>query len=253
MEFGIQIEPQFGFTHEEVVAIAETCVKNGFSTVWFSDHFMLDGASTDRSLLDPWLLMTLLVSNNPNVRVGSLVFCNNYRHPPIHAKMAASLDVISGGRLEFGIGAGWKEMEYESYGIVFPDSLTRISQLSEAVQIIRGIWTNEKFSFSGKHYTVRDLISFPKPVQNPHPTIWIGTMYGRKRMVELAAKYGDGINVAWAFTANDCRRIFERLDSIAEKYKRTKPIKKSVGFWTHCFESKDEMEQAIADGAKRRN
>jgi alkanesulfonate monooxygenase SsuD/methylene tetrahydromethanopterin reductase-like flavin-dependent oxidoreductase (luciferase family) len=168
--------------------------------------------------------------------------------------MAATLDVLSDGRLEFGIGAGWKEIEYNAYGYEFPDPHTRIDQLAEAVQIIRGIWTNERFSFKGDHYSTDDLISFPKPVQKPHPTIWIGTMYGRKRMLELAARYGDGINIAWAYTAEQCGKMFTRLDDFAERYGRTpSDIKRSVGFWTRIFESEDEMEKAIVEGADKRN
>ncbi|MDF1540686.1 MAG: LLM class flavin-dependent oxidoreductase [Candidatus Thorarchaeota archaeon] len=249
----MQIEPQFGFTYDAVLEISNAAINNGFSTLWFSDHFMLDKDATDKILLDPWLLMTALARDNRQIRLGSLVFCNSYRPPGLHAKMAATLDLLSDGRLEFGIGAGWKEIEYNAYGYEFPDAHTRINQLAEALQIIRGIWVNDKFSFEGEHYTVDDIVSFPKPLQSPHPTIWIGTMYGRKRMLEVTAKYGDGINVAWAYTAEQCSKMFSRMDEFAKKYDRDpNEIKRSVGFWTRCFESVDEMESAIIEGAEKR-
>jgi len=253
VEFGIQIEPQFGFDYEEISKIAQKGLDNGFSTIWFSDHFMLDGKSTDKVLLDPWLVMTALVTENPVIRVGSLVFCNSYRNPALHAKMAATLDVLSGGRLEFGIGAGWKKIEYEAYGYEFPNDMIRIEQLAEAIQIIRSIWSEDKASFDGKHYKIKELVSFPKPVQQPHPTIWIGTMYGKQHMLKLTAKHGDGINLAWAFTPKQLRSIFKKLEEYRKDYSRTEEIKKSIGFWTHIFENEEDMENGIIEGAKKRN
>lgn len=252
MKFGIQIEPQFGFAMSEIEEIAQVGLANGFNSVWFSDHFMLDAESIDRVLLDPWLVMTALACRNEKVRIGSLVFCNSYRAPALHAKMAATLDVISNGRLEFGIGAGWKKLEYDSYGIPFPDDMTRIGQLADAVQIIRGIWLNDKFDFAGEHYSVQGAISFPKPVQNPHPTIWIGTMYGRKHMISLCAKHADGINLAWTFSPDKLKSIFSALDNLRAKYHRGKPIRKSVGLWTNVFETTDEMDAALQSRADAR-
>ncbi len=253
MEFGIQIEPQFGFDYEDISKIAQKGLSNGFSTVWFSDHFMLNENATDKVLLDPWLVMTALVIENPDIRVGSLVFCNSYRNPALHAKMAATLDVLSGGRLEFSIGAGWKKIEYDAYGYDFPDDMTRIEQLAESIQIIRSIWSEDKASFDGKHYKIKELVSFPKPVQQPHPTIWVGTMYGKQHMLKLTAKLGDGINLAWAFMPKQLESIFRKLEAYRKEYGRSKEIKKSVGFWTHVFENEEDMEKGIIESAKKRN
>lgn len=213
---------------------------------------MLDSNATDRVLLDPWMLMASLVRDNKTVKVGNLVACNSYRPPPLHAKMAATLDVISRGRLEFGIGAGWKELEYNAYGYPFPSDVERIEQLAESLQIIKGIWSNEKYSFSGKYYQVKDIVSYPKPLQEPRPTIWVGSMKGKRKMLEVAAEHADGINLAWSFTPAQCRAIFSQLDSLGEAYDR-KPetIKRSLGFWTRCFESEKEMATAIAENAAK--
>jgi alkanesulfonate monooxygenase SsuD/methylene tetrahydromethanopterin reductase-like flavin-dependent oxidoreductase (luciferase family) len=131
--------------------------------------------------------------------------------------------------------------------------MTRISQLAEAIQIIRKIWLEDKASFEGQHYTIKELVSFPKPVQKPHPTIWVGTMYGKEHMLKVAAKYGDGINLAWAFTPDRLRNIFEKLDGYRIKSGYKDGVKKSVGFWTHVFEDESEMESAIQEGAKKRS
>ncbi|MHA1928279.1 MAG: LLM class flavin-dependent oxidoreductase [Candidatus Thorarchaeota archaeon] len=253
MEFGVQIEPQFGFEFDDVLSIANTALENGFSTLWFSDHFMLNADATEEVLLDPWLLMTALVRENEKIKVGSLVFCNNYRLPALHAKMGATLDYLSDGRFEFGIGAGWKKIEYEAYGYEFQKDMVRIEQLAEAIQIIRGIWTTEKFTFKGKHYATNELVSFPKPLQKPHPPIWVGTMYARDHMLRLIAEHGDAINVAWSFSPEACNEILQRLDAFCKDFGRDPTeIKRSVGFWTRFFESEDAMESAILENAEKR-
>ena len=168
--------------------------------------------------------------------------------------MASTLDYLSEGRFEFGIGAGWKEIEYNAYGYEYPSDLVRIDQLREALQIIKGIWSNDKFSFEGQHYTVRDIVSFPKPIQQPHPTIWIGTMYAKNKMLELTAQYGDGINIAWSYTPEMCDEIFSRLDSFCKKHSRDpETMKKSVGLWTRVFIDSDEKEKRITETAEKRN
>ncbi|MBD3405308.1 MAG: LLM class flavin-dependent oxidoreductase [Candidatus Lokiarchaeota archaeon] len=253
VDLGIQIEPQFGFSFQDVKDIAKFGRESGFSTIWFSDHFMLDKDATDRELLDPWLLMTALVTIDQDIRVGSLVFCNSYRHPPLHAKMGATLDVLSNGRLEFGIGAGWKELEYNAYGYPFPSDSTRIDQLAEAVQIIKGIWTSERFSYEGDHYQIRDLISYPKPIQEPHPSVWIGSMKAGDRLLELTARYGDGINLAWAYSPSFCQERFELLDEMIETSGRNpSEVKRSIGLWTRVFDSEKDMDSAIKENALKR-
>ncbi len=253
MEFGVQIEPQLGYTFEEVSSISDVALQNGFGTIWFSDHFMLDKVSTDRVLLDPWLLMTALTQQNPTIRVGSMVFCQSYRNPALTAKMATSLDFLSKGRLEFGIGAGWKEIEYQAYGYPFPTPKVRIQQMTEAIQIIRGIWENERFTFKGEYYQVEDVIAFPKPVQEPM-SIWVGAQNAKEFMLRATAKYGDGINVAWMSTPSELKERFDRLAQLCKKYGRdSAALKKSLGLWTRIFDSAEDMETAIIESAKTRN
>ena len=252
MNYGVQIEPQFGYDFEDITRIADNALQNGFSTLWFSDHFMLDKDATDRVLLEPWLLMTALIQQNPKIRVGSMVFCQSYRNPALLAKMGATLDVLSEGRFDFGIGAGWKEIEYAAYGYPFPSAKTRIDQLADAVQIIRGIWSNEQFSFKGKYYQVNDVISHPKPYQNPMP-ILIGVQEGKELMLRLTAKHGDAINIAWMSTPDTLQMKIQRLTELCMKYGRdVTDIRLSVGLWTRHFHSEEDREAAIVEGAKDR-
>jgi alkanesulfonate monooxygenase SsuD/methylene tetrahydromethanopterin reductase-like flavin-dependent oxidoreductase (luciferase family) len=220
MNFGVQVEPQFGYSFKDVVAIVEAAVTEGYSTLWFSDHFMLDKEATDRELLDPCLLMTGLAYNSRKIRVGTLVACINYRAPALHAKMGATLDVLSGGRFEFGIGAGWKEIDYQAYSLEYPDDMTRIRQLAEGIEIIRGAWSQDVFNYDGQYYSIEHLISNQKPVQKPHPRIWVGTMKGQHHMLDVVARHGDGINSAWSFTPNDLKHVFSKLDTLLESNNR---------------------------------
>lgn len=127
------------------------------------------------------------------LRVGSLVFSNDYRHPVVLAKEAATLDVLSGGRFELGIGAGWLRSEYEQTGITFDPPGMRVERLQEALHILKGIFAEEPLTFAGKHYTITNLESFPKPLQKPHPPLLIGA--GSKRMLSIAAREADIIGI----------------------------------------------------------
>ncbi len=166
----------------------------GYGSLWVYDHFYPMSRETSWSIMEPWTALTYLATQTEEVRLGVLVTCNSYRHPPILAKMAATVDVISGGRLEFGIGAGWFRDEYEAYGIPFRTASERIAMLGEGLEIIKGAWTRERFTFNGRYYRVRELVSEPKPVQKPHPPIWVG---GKDRRVfRIAARYADYLNIA---------------------------------------------------------
>lgn len=146
----------------------------GYDSCWLYDHFYPMSAATSRSILEPWTLLPSLAAVTGRMRLGVLVTCVSYRHPAVLAKIAATVDVLSAGRLEFGIGAGWHLDEYAAYGIPFPPARTRIAQLAEAVALITRIWTQDAATFRGAHYAIRDLVADPKPLQRPHPPLWIG-------------------------------------------------------------------------------
>ena len=190
--FGIQIEPQFGFSYNEVVDLAKEAERIGFDAMWVSDHLFWDAHSEQRNCMDAWTLLTALAPVTTTLRLGTLVSCNSYRLPSVLAKVAASFDHLSNGRLEFGIGAGWKEIEYKAYGIPFPSVGTRLAQLEEATQLIKLLWTQERASFQGEHYQLDNAVCAPKPVQQPLKT-WIGGM-GEKKLLRMVAQHADGWN-----------------------------------------------------------
>ena len=150
----------------------------GFSVLAVPDHF--------RDQLAPVPALTAAALATTRLRVGSLVFCNDFRHPVVLAKEAATLDVLSGGRFELGLGAGWLRAEYDQAGISFDAPGTRIERLEESVAIVKGLLAGERVTFTGRHYSIADLEGRPVPVQRPHPPILIGG--GGQRTLSLAAR-----------------------------------------------------------------
>lgn len=221
------------------------CERLGFDSVWFGDHLM----SGTRPIFESWTTLSALALETKTLRLGNLVLCNKFRYPSHLAKMAATLDVISNGRLEFGIGAGWKKEEFFAYGIPFPKPAVRISQLREAVQLIKKIWTEEKPSFEGKYYTIREAICNPKPVQKPHPPIWIGGS-GEQLLLNVVAELGDGSN--FSGTLEDFKCKFKALEKHCLSFGRDpKEIQRS--FLPHIIiaKSKREVKEKIRKYTQR--
>jgi F420-dependent oxidoreductase-like protein len=144
--------------------------------------------------MECWTTLAALAASVPKLRVGTIVSGNTYRHPAVLAKMAAQVDVISGGRLTFGIGAGWWEPDYVGYGYEFGTPRRRLAQLAEAVQIILAMWTEDETTFEGEHYRVRGAVNQPKGVQRPHIPLMVAGG-GEKVTLRLAARYADACNV----------------------------------------------------------
>ncbi|MBN2230244.1 MAG: TIGR03560 family F420-dependent LLM class oxidoreductase [Candidatus Thorarchaeota archaeon] len=195
MKIGIQIEPQMGYTYEDVVILAKAAEDAGFYSFTVSDHFFGNVESVEKHAHDAWTLLALLTPQTERIRLGTVVTCQSYRNPAHLAKIAATLDNASNGRIDFGIGAGWKESEYEAYGYPFPSVKTRIRQLREAIQIINLLWTEERPSFEGEYYRIKETMFLPKPVQKPRIPIWVGNQKLKTPiMEETIARYADGLN-----------------------------------------------------------
>src|SRR4051794_41322234 len=140
-------------------------------------------------------MLAAMAQLTTRTRIGCAVVGNTYRHPAVLAKMAVTVDYVSGGRLEFGIGAGWAENEHTMLGLEFGTRKDRADRLEESVQIIRSLWTRSRTTFKGKHYRLQDAVAEPKPVQQPHPPIWIGGS-GPKRTLRITAENADVWNAA---------------------------------------------------------
>jgi F420-dependent oxidoreductase-like protein len=193
VDLGVQVEPQFGFSYADVLGIAREAESAGFRALWVSDHLLLSADAVATDCLEAWTLLAALAVDTKKIRLGPMVTSQSYRNPALLAKIAAGVDQISGGRLEFGIGAGWKEVEYKAYGYEFPDAPMRVTQLVETLEICTRLWTEPKATYQGKHYRIEDAVCAPKPVQKPLP-IWIGGT--KPRVMRIAAKYAQWFNMS---------------------------------------------------------
>ena len=152
----------------------DTDATPAFSGFWLFDHFVPINGHVEGPCMDGWTLLGALAATTRRVRLGLMVGCNGYRHPAVLAKIATTVDQVSGGRLDMGLGAGWFELEYNMYGVPFPPPAQRIGELDEACQVLKLLWTQELSDFHGKYYALTAARHEPKPVQQPHPPFVIG-------------------------------------------------------------------------------
>ncbi len=181
--------------YETLTRVAQVADEVGFESAWLVDHFHTIPRPSQEVTFECWTTTAAVARDTKRIRVGQMVTCNGYRHPALLAKMASTVDVLSHGRLNFGIGAGWYEHEYRAYGYPYPDAPTRLRHLREAVQVIRSMWTQEEAVFEGTYYQVRGAINQPKGVQKPHIPLLIGGS-GEQVTLKLVAQYGDACNIS---------------------------------------------------------
>src|SRR5215213_6326117 len=159
--------------HEAMTRVGVEAERLGFDSIWLYDHFHTVPRPTLETTFECWTATAGLARDTKTIRIGQMVTCNSYRPPALLAKIASTVDVMSHGRLDFGIGAGWYEHEWRAYGYGFPDIPDRMKAFREAVEIIHKMWTEEKPTFQGKYYSIKGPISEPKGVQRPHSPLWI--------------------------------------------------------------------------------
>ena len=181
----------------------------GFDHVWDFDHLATIGAGgQEASVYEGWTLLAAIAQATRRIRFGCMVTGNTYRHPALLAKMAVTVDHLSGGRLEFGIGAAWAEAEHRMFGIEGLEH--RVGRLRESLDAIISLWTNDRTTLEGRYYHFSDAIASPKPVQKPHPPIWIGA--GGEQMIMVVARYADVWNSSGAATAQEAAEKSRMLD-----------------------------------------
>jgi len=191
--FGVHVGLQHT-TADELRGVWRRIEDLGFGWISVWDHFYgATGKPDDAACLEAVAMHAALACTTSKVRVGSLVYSIGYRHPAVLAKAITAIDQLSGGRADMGIGAGWAKVEYDAYGIPFPDAKERLDQLEEGIQCLRGLLHDDVTNFSGNHFTLTEARNEPRPVQAKLP-IWIGGG-GEKRTLKIAAKYADGWNV----------------------------------------------------------
>lgn len=192
IRFGVQTAPQ-NTTWQELRATWKLIDSLGYDTAWTFDHFFPILSDPSGPCFEGWISLAALAAETSRVQAGVLVTGNTYRHPAVLAKMAATLDHVSGGRLIMGIGAAWFEMEHNAYGIPFRTPAERIHRLDEATEVIKRLWTEKQVTFEGRYYQLKDAYCEPKPVQQPHPPIMIGGA-GEKLTLRVVARHADQWN-----------------------------------------------------------
>lgn len=261
MKFSISIphgKPGKYTEYRMVREAAVECEKLGFDTIYVSDHMVprpntpypeRDEYDLDVPYLECWTLLSALAVETRKVKLGTFTLCNSFRQPPsLLAKMASTLDHISDGRLVFGIGAGYNEIEYKMYGLPYPHRSTRLRQLDEALQIIKRMWTEERPSYKGRYYRIEDVICNPKPVQKPHPPIMVGGR-GRKITLRIVARHADIWN--WPPAVYVTPEIYTGYLELLEKHcqrvgREIKELSLSMGDICQIRESKSELKKEIA-------
>jgi len=173
--------------------VAKEADRLAYDSLWVYDHFHTVPVPSLEATFECWTLMAALAVETQRIRLGQMVTCNAYRSPSLLAKLSANVDVISQGRLDFGVGGGWYEHEYRAYGYPFPPVGERLRQMEEAIQVITAMWTQDHARFQGRYYHVDGAINEPKPVQKPHPPIWVGGS-GEKVTLRIVAQRGDASN-----------------------------------------------------------
>ena len=219
--FSIQVGQQFA-TWDEIVRIFREAEQLGYDTAYTYDHFMAVMMDPYDPCLEAWASLAALAALTTRIRLGVLVTGNTYRHPAILAKAATTVDVVSHGRLDFGIGSGWYEPEHRAFGIPFRSAGERCDMLDEALSVIRALWTQRDATFVGRHYQLTGAIAEPKPMQHPHPPILVAAM-GEKKMLRIVARHAQMWNGFGspemcrhkiAVLADHCRGIGRDVDEI---------------------------------------
>lgn len=231
--------------YEHMTRFAQEAERLEFDSIWVYDHVHTVPTPELETTFECWISTAALARDTSTIRIGQLVTCNSYRNPALLAKMASTVDVLSHGRLDFGIGAGWYEHEYNAYGYPFPEGPERLRMLREALQIFHAMWKEPYATVEGQRYQVRGAINEPKGVQKPHIPIWIGGA-GEKVTLKLVAQYGDACNIGGP-DPEVYRRKFgilkEHCDEVGRDYNS---IIKSAEVFTTLLKPGQSPEDATA-------
>jgi F420-dependent oxidoreductase-like protein len=227
-------------------SISTTADNSNFDSIYGYDHLIPHYKDDiEKNIFECFTLLSITAAITQRIKIGQVVLCNSYRNPSLLAKMLSTLDVISNGRVELGIGAGWYKEEYIAYGYDFASNLTRIKQLDESLKIIKAMWTEKQASFEGKYYTIKEAICNPKPIQKPHPLIMVGGS-GEKYLLKVVAKHADRYNLFFGSSDEMKRKISilkEYCNSIGRDYKED--IQYSVVLPCIIRESQEEVNKVL--------
>ena len=226
IRFGIHSGPQH-ISFSDYLDLWRTVEELGYEWASVYDHFLPIQADPEGPNFEGLTLLAALAAHTTRIRCGILVVGNTYRNPGVLANIAITIDHVSGGRLDLGLGAGWYEKEHDQFGIPLPPMTKRAQMLSETASILKSLWTQHKTTFKGRYYTITDALCEPKPVQKPHIPLWIGGM-GERFTLRVVAEVADGWN-AFFMPVEDCKRKLGVLASYCREIGRNpNDIRKSL-------------------------
>jgi F420-dependent oxidoreductase-like protein len=225
--FGLKVTQMNG-TYAEIRDAWLEADRLGFDTGWAHDH-LLNLHDPARPEDEGWTILTALLVEARRIRGGLMVTANTFRHPAVLAKIATTVDVVSAGRLEVGLGAGWFEEEHRQYGLRLPPLGERMQRLDETCRVLKALWTEPRATFEGVHYQIREAFHEPKPVQRPHPPLVIGTS-GERVGLRIVARHAQEWNMAMG-TAAEFRRLSALLDGYCREAERDpSAVERSIQF-----------------------
>lgn len=243
-------------TSERVAEVALRAERLGFDSVWVSDHFFTSlerygGPDAPQGSLDPLTTLAALAVRTERVRLGTLVLSASFRHPAILAKAATAIDLVSGGRLELGLGAGWYEREYAAFGYAFGSAGERFAALEETLEVLVRLLPGGPASYEGERLRLSGAFNHPKPAQAPRPTIWLGGKGGR-RLLDLVARLADGWNTAWRWTPEAYGERAAAARAACERVGRDPAtLRLSLGLFTVLGEDEADLGRRYARMAER--
>lgn len=212
LRFGIRIV-LYQKSFDTIKNYVQTAERLGFDSIWVNDHMLPIVGSLNKPMLECWTVISALAAVTTQIRLGSLVLNNIFRFPQLVAKMVSTLDIVSKGRLELGIGAGWFKLEHEMFGFSYKKHSERIEMLVEAIELMKSLWTKERTNYKGRFYHMSNAICLPKPLQKPHPPLLVGGY--SNRILDLVAKHADKAN----FILLSSKEFVEKADLLKAKCK----------------------------------
>ncbi len=254
MKLCLSIEIQEGLSYADTLAMTRAGEALGFDSSLLAEHYYPSGQPEryaggfgERDAADAWIFLAGMARETSRIRLGTLVSPVTFRHPVVLAKMAATLDHLSDGRAELGIGAGWLEPEHQAFGFEFPAPARRVDLVEEQLQVITGLWSQDPFSHDGRAYQLKEAHFTPRGVQKPRPTIIVGGRSTSERLPRLAAKYADEY-VIGSPSLEDCRQARQKLDRACAKNGRDPSEVRLSAFLAICVgRTRADIDRALAD------
>ena len=238
--------------YDQILSFANKYEKLGFDSTVVFDHFHPIYSVDQSPYLECWSVLSALARDTSKLKLGSLVTCSSYRHPALAAKISSAVDILSNGRLIFGVGSGWYNSEYESYGFSFLSHSNRLKQMTEFTNVVKSLWIDESTTFDGDYHSLSNALNYPKPVQKPHPPVLIGTQVGGDTILGIIAELADIANIGWNM---DHVTFTSKINFLKEKTKSlgrsSDSIKTSINLDLLIAKNEDDLKLKIKSTADK--